>query len=448
MSREREKVMRLGAELVQYVSKFSYEDIPRDAVHQAKRTILDTLGTIYMGARKEEARGILEFLRQNAERQECTVVGGDFKVCCASAAFANSAYSMVHDANDGHRDAAAFGGTAHPGCIVIPTALAVGEKYSLSGKDVLASIVIGYDVMTRIRGMEKHPPSGAYGAAAIAGRLLKLNDEQLRYALGIAGYHSPSGFSPEEMGGYDVKYLANGYRAKAGVEAAMLAKEGMTGPPLGDDKRLTRRFTTRGLGKDFEIMNIYIKAYPTCRMTQAAIDATLDLRRRHRISASDVEKVSIHQLTHGMYVAKDKIKPDNSFIKAQFDIRYVTACAIIDGEVEERQFTKDRIADPEVHKLAEKIDVTEDEELDKVYPEARPVIVDITTKDGKTYSNRVDYAKGDPKNAFTDQELFEKFRRWTGPSISDDRKEKIRQAIFKLDEAKDLSGFMDLLSPE
>ena len=437
--------MRVGTELVRYVSDLSYGDIPKDVVLQAKRTVLDTLGTIYMGAHKEEAKGLLEFLRKNGDRPECTVVGANFKVSCASAAFANSTYSMVHDANDGHRDAAALGGTSHPGCIAIPTALAVGEKCALSGKEVLTSIVIGYDVMTRIRGMEKRPPSGAYGAAAIAGRLLELNGEQLLHAMGIAGYHGPSRFAPEEMGGYAVKFLAAGYQAKAGIEAAMLAKEGMTGPPLGDDKRLTKRFTTRGLGKEFEIMNIYIKPYPTCRMTHAAIDATLDLRRRHGIGASEVEKVMIHQLTHGMYVAKEKIKPDNSFIKAQFDIRYVTACALIDGEIEERQFTKERIADPNVHKLVEKIDVIEDEELDKTYPEARPVIVEVTTKSGRTYTSRVDYPKGDPQNPLTDKELFEKFKRWTGPSISNDQKEKIREAIFNLDEAKDLSTLMDLI---
>lgn len=437
--------MRAGTELVRYVSDLSYGDIPKDVVLQAKRTVLDTLGTIYMGARKEEARGLLEFLRKNGDRPECTVVGANFKVSCASAAFANSTYSMVHDANDGHRDAAALGGTSHPGCIAIPTALAVGEKCALSGKDVLTSIVIGYDVMTRIRGMEKRPPSGAYGAAAIAGRLLELNGEQLLHAMGIAGYHGPSRFAPEEMGGYAVKFLAAGYQAKAGIEAAMLAKEGMTGPPLGDDKRLTKRFTTRGLGKEFEIMNIYIKPYPTCRMTHAAIDATLDLKRRHGLNASDIEKIVIHQLTHGMYVAKERIKPDNSFIRAQFDIRYVTACALIDGEIEESQFTKERIADPDVHKLAEKIDVIEDEELDKAYPEARPVIVEITTKSRRTYTSRVDYPKGDPQNPLTDQELFEKFKRWTGPSISHDQKEKIREAIFNLDEAKDLSTLMDLL---
>jgi 2-methylcitrate dehydratase PrpD len=445
VSREREKVLRVGAELVRYIGELSYGDIPKDVVRQAKRTVLDTLGTIYMGARKEEARGLQEFLRKNGERSECTVVGANFKVSCASAAFANSSYSMVHDANDGHRDAAALGGTSHPGCIAIPTALAVGEKSALSGKEALCSIVIGYDVMTRIRGMEKRPPSGAYGAAAIAGRLLKLNHEQLLYAMGIAGYHGPSRFAPEEMGGYAVKFLAAGYQAKAGIEAALLAKEGLTGPPLGDDRRLTQRFTTRGLGKEFEIMNIYVKPYPTCRMTHAAIDATLDLRRRHGIGPSDVEKIVIHQLTHGMYVAKEKIKPDNSFIKAQFDIRYVTACALIDGEIEENQFAKERIADSDIHKLAEKIDVIEDEELDKSYPEARPVMVEITTKSGRTYTSRVDYAKGDPQNPLTDEELFEKFKRWTGPNISNEQKKKISEAVFNLDEAKDLSTLMDLL---
>jgi len=443
--KEIDKVLRVGKELSEYVTGLSYEDLPSGVVHQAKRVVLDSIGTMYMGTRKQEAGGIQRFLKGLAAKKECTVVGADFKTSLPWAAFANASYAQVHDCNDGHREAAAYGGSSHPGRVAIPTALAVGEKLSASGKDVITAIVIGYDVAAKIRGMKDRPSSSAYCSAAITSRLLGLDIDETRFAMGIAGYHSPRNFPGTR--GLDTNFLSNGYQAKVGIEGAMLAKEGLNGPAIGDDNRLSTRFATRGLGRDFEIMNIYIKPYPTCRMTHGAVEAILELKKEVDLNPSNVGEVKVLQLTHGMYITDEKVEVDSYYKTCQFNLPYIAACAIMDGVVGEEQFKKERIADPEVHELAKKIKVIPDEVLDAIYPEeCRPTTVEIKTTDGKTYSKRIDYPKGEPRNPFTDDELFEKFLRWAGPSLTEERANEIKNAVFKLDELGDVSEFTKRLS--
>lgn len=445
MVKEIDKVLRVGKELSEYVTGLSYEDLPSGVVHQAKRALLDSIGTMYMGTRKQEAGGIQRFLKGLAAKQECTVVGADFKTSFPWAAFANASYAQVHDCNDGHREAAAYGGSSHPGRVAIPTALAVGEKLSASGKDVITAIVIGYDVAAKIRGMKDRPSSSAYCSAAITSRLLGLDIDETRFAMGIAGYHCPRNFP--ETRGLDTNFLSNGYQAKVGIEGAMLAKEGLNGPAIGDDNRLSTRFATRGLGRDFEIMNIYIKPYPTCRMTHGAVEAILELKKEVDLNPSNVGEVTVLQLTHGMYITDEKVEVDSYYKTCQFNLPYIAACAIMDGVVGEEQFKKERIADPEVHELAKKIKVIPDEVLDAIYPEeCRPTTVEVKTTDGRTYSKRIDYPKGEPRNPFTDDELFEKFLRWAGPSLTEERANEIKNAIFKLDELGDVSEFTKRLS--
>jgi len=444
MVKEVEGVLRVGEELADYIVGLSYGDLTAEVVHQAKRVILDSLGTMYMGSRKEEAAGVRRFLEGVGASDECTVVGAGFKTELIWAAWANAAHAQVHDCNDGHREAAAYGGSSHPGRVAIPTALAVGERFGASGKDVLAAVVVGYDVATRIRGMKDRPPASAYCSAAIASRLLGLDAERTRFAMGIAGYHSPRGFP--QTRGLDTNFLSNGYQVKVGIEAAMLAKEGLIGPKIGDDNRLSTRFRNRGLGEDYEVMNVYIKPYPTCRMTHGAVDAMLELKEEHVIAPENVEEVQVSQLTHGMYITEDKVGPDSYYKYCQFNLPYIVAAAIADGEVTEYQFTRERIADPVLHELATKVKVAPDEGLDSVYPEeCRPTTVEVKLRNGATLTKRIDYPKGEPRNPLTDDELLEKFASWSSPSIAQEKAEDVWEALLKLDELEDISEFMGLL---
>jgi 2-methylcitrate dehydratase PrpD len=443
--KELDASLRTGRQLAEYVHGLSFADLPDEVVHQVKRVTLDSLGTILMGLRKQEAQPVKSFLKGLGAKPECTVARASLKTACSWAAFANASYAQVHDCNDGHRDSAALGGSAHPGRTVIPTALAVAEKLGSSGRDVITSTVIGYDVATRIRGIAKRPPSATQSSAAVAAHLMGLEQEKTQFALSVAAFTSPKAF-PESLT-YDTNFLHCGYEAKTGVEAAWLAAEGFNGPPMGDDRKLSTRFRERGLGREYEIMDVYMKPWPTCRMTHGAVEAVLALREEAKIAPDDVEEIQIQQLTHGMYITESPVDVDSYYKTCQFNLPYIAAVALIDGKVTEAQFTRERIADKAVHDLAKKIKVKPDEDLDAIYPDQyRPTTVEVKTKKGEAYKKVVQNPYGDPRNTLDDDALYEKFRFWAGPSLTEEQARDIRDVVWRLDKLSSLSELMELIA--
>lgn len=438
--------MNIGKEIIEYVCKLTYDDLPNDVIHQAKRTVLDAVASILLGSKEQEAQKILEFIGKLESGGNATILGSKTTCSWLWAAFANACFAQIHDCNDGHRAAAAFGGEPHPGRSVIPTALAVGEKLSSSGEDIITAIVIGYDVATRIRRLDKKATAAAYASAAVAGKLMDLNETEMFNAIGIAGYGSPvTSVDLMTRMTYDTNFISNGYIAKTGIEAALLAKEGLTGPPIEDDSRLSTRFKDRGLWSEFEIMNIYFKPYPTCRMTHGAIQAILDLKAEIGFDPSDIEEVKIHQVTQGMYVAKKQIDITSPYKLCEFNLPYISACAIIDGEIGMEQFAKDRISDPSIHEMIKQIKVISDEEMDTAYPEKnRPTLIEVKLKNGCLYKKKVELAKGDAVTPFTDNELFCKFKDWTASYLSEELADKIKEVVFNMDKIESITELFTL----
>lgn len=445
MINELEATLRTGKELAEYVNALVFHELPPEVVNQAKRVTLDILGAIFMGVRKHEAHPIKRFLSRIHQPEECTVAKAEFKTSCPWAAFANASYAQVHDCNDGHRDSAAFGGSAHPGRTVIPTALAVGEKMGSSGEEIITSIVAGYDVATRIRGIDSRPPAATYSSAAVAAKLMDLSVEEIQFSLGIAGFHAPRGF-PRSLT-YDTNFLSCGYQAKNGIEAAMMSQEGLIGQPLGDDRRLSTRFKERGLGHVFEVMNIYFKPWPTCRMTHGAVEALLDIKEKDAVHVEDVEEIKVNQLTHGMYIKDTPVDVNSYYKSCEFNLPYIAAVTLLDGEVTEAQFTQERINDKAVHELAKKVKVIADESLDSVYPDRRrPTTVEIVLKNSKTITRKIASPYGDPGNTLDDEALYEKFIKWAGPSLTIEQAPSIRETVWNLEKQDNLEGLMELIS--
>ncbi len=442
----------IGQELATYIKELSYQDLPDEVVYQTKRLLLDTIATIHAGAREEFTQRIPAFISSMDNKSECTVIGRKQKANCLWAAFANASFSQVHDFNDGHKGAAIsllsaspiWGGCYHAARIVVPVALALGEKYALSGKEVLAAIVTGIDVAYKIRGVKHKPPSEVYATSAVAAKMMGHNETQILNALGIAGYMSPGkiGKGPS----YDSDFLVHGYFAKNGIEAAILAAEGFKGPKLYDDSAFSTRFNEKGLWKDFEIMEVYLKPYPTCRVTHGPIDAVLELRKEKGIEAADVEQVEIRLLTQDMYVANKRMNTDSYYKSCQFNIYYPVACALIDGEVSLKQFTRERIADPLVHEFSRKIKAVSDEMLEVHYPEKSSSIVNVRTKDGNVYTKLVEYPKGHPANPMTERELLDKFILCTKNEFSEDRVLQLRDATYHLDRMSSITELTSMLS--
>jgi len=447
------RVRRIGSELAEFVTELSYEDIPASVVSHAKWLVLDLLGVAIMGERHPSAGGVKMLVRSLGSSGLSTMIGHKTRVTCSWAAFANAAFAQVHDANDGHVTAGSFGGFSHPGRIVVPTAFALGEQETATGRELLTAIVVGYEVMCRIRGRNPQPPTGSYGAAAVGARLLGLSADETLHAIGIAGHLDPR--RKQYLSGSDANHITSGYIARLGVDSALLAKFGSSGPPIYDERTLTTRYKSKGLGSEYEILNTYTKPYPTCRMTHAAVDAVLALRDQIENPTESITEVRIHQVSPGMYVTEPDVTFESSHKTCEFSLPYVVAVALVDGHVGESQFTADRIADQRIHSLMKRIHVVADDELDAQYLvrdmglfEPRPATVHIVLSDGQVLSKTVLYPKGHPRNPLTDEERKEQFRNHSEPSLGADRTRRLMESILRLEDARDPTEVMESLLDE
>ncbi len=435
----------VGTEILDYIVATRFESLPAAAVHAAKRVLLDCLACILAGTATGEAAGLDAYLAGRREEPESTVIGRERKTGCGTAALVNASYSQVHDYNDGHPSAGALGGAYHPGRVVIPAALAVGEKVQASGKDLLAAIVVGYDVAARIRSHAwQSPVPDAYSAAAVAGRLLGLDARNVHHALGLAGCACPcnNGSTVD----FDSDFLNNGMLVKAGVDSALFASCGFSGPPLNDDRRISTRFSTRGLGAEYEIERTYFKPYPTCRMTHGAIDAVLELRAGHGLRPEDIAEIVVYQLTHGMYVSYP-VDEKCYYKRLELNLQYPVACAVVDGKVGLEQFSPKRTTDPALHAVARKVRVVADESMDAVYPDTcRPTGVEMKTVKGEVFSRVIRSPRGGGDHPMADRDLEGKFMDCARLTMDESRASEAAKAVWRLDGAPDLQPLMDLLS--
>jgi 2-methylcitrate dehydratase PrpD len=434
-----------GKEIIEYISRAEAATFPGHVIHQAQRVVLDCLAAIAAGAAKPEALSLAGFIGTSGGN-DCSVFGSSLRASCALAAFVNASYAQVHDFNDGHIGSGSAGGSYHPGRVLVPAALAVGEKTKATGLAVLGALVVGYDVATRVRNLDYKaaPVPDAYAAAAVSGRLMGASQEHIRHALGIAGCFCPCKNS--SCLDFDTDFLVCGAIARAGIEAAQLACLGLSGPPLNDNRKMSTRYSSAGLGSQYEIMNLYFKPYPTCRVTHGAIDIILDLRVEHGIRPDDVRRVTVRQPMQAMYV-DGKINPDTYYKTCQINMQYPVACAILDGKVCLEHFTRERIRDPKVQSLAQKIDVLADESLDAAWVCApRPAAVEIEMQDGTVYSKSVKGSRGEGDQPLTDRDLEEKFIACATPIMTSRRIDETVQAVWTLDRMETITPLLAAVS--
>lgn len=438
--------------LANYCSKLSYDAIPEKVVENIKWAILDNLGVILAGSTFEVGRSIAEYGRGLGDREEATVLGFGFKSSTSNAAFVNGSLSEIVEMQDGNTR-----GGLHACDAVISASLAMCEWQEKTGKDLITGVVAGYEVGNRVaeaiypahryRGFMSNGTVGTVGAAAAVGRILGLNTELMSNALGIAGFILPVTTYDSHYGGYSIKIVQGGAAAKSGIESALLARQGLTGAPLEGDPGIQRGFcrivgdespkfeeTIESLGKRYAVNEIYHKPYASCRINHGPIEIALDLKEKFALHAEDIEDILIKTFDFAAKrVGSTKTDTNSSFILCQFSTSYAVAGALMDGEVGLRQLREERIRDPRIHELGLKVKVIADPELQKMYPATRPAIVEITTKDGKKYTGRVDYAKGDYRKPMTEEELVAKFLGLTKDVIGEKKGKKAIDTLLDME---------------
>jgi 2-methylcitrate dehydratase PrpD len=267
---------------------------------------------------------------------------------------------------------------------------------------------------------------GAFGAAAAASKLMGQDVEGMLNSLGNAGYLLPLSMAEHLMGGYTSKIVQGGQAASAGITAAGLAGAGITGAPYvlegshlnGGFTQITTRADpdlskiVEGLGEHFSIMDIYFKPYTACRHTHGAAQAALELVGKERLDPQAIEAVDVYTYAIASLAVGKGVGARDTFVSAQFSLPYVVSACLIDGEMGPAQLKEERIADPALGELAQRVRVNVDPELSAAYPGMTASRVEIRLKSGQTLVKQVDIPKGDPRDPMTAGDLADKVRRF------------------------------------
>ena len=437
-----------------FVDSLSYADLPADVVGQAKRLLLDYLGAALAGGTRPHVVKAREIaLALGGGNEQSTVLSTDVRVAMDRAAFLNGvAGSSTPQLDDVCKES-----LGHPGVGTHPAVLAVGEERGRSGPDALVAIVAGYELSWRVGaavGLDAfntgwHPRGGCnvFAAAVAAAKLLGLRGEDTYCAvLGLAGNQAAGLISACFW--HDAWYLLSGHASQNGVQAALLAGAGYTAgdtvleDPYGgycnvvcsdgaDYDRLLE-----GLGERFELPFTGQKVHSSSAATHAAVDATLALVQRHDLGPDDVDRIEVH--TYQVAAETLGKKHPDRHVHAAMSIPYLVSAAISDRQVSLPQFTAEKLAAPDVAALQDRVEMILDPELDAMAPKHLPARVVIVTRDGRTLSEQVVAAKGDPDNPLTDDETAEKFRKLSAGILTDAAIDDVIGIVGRLDQVDDL----------
>ncbi|PYJ67296.1 MAG: MmgE/PrpD family protein [Verrucomicrobia bacterium] len=444
----------LAHQLADYACALRFEDLSNKVVHEVKRRVIDSLG-VALGAWKEEPCAIARKVALDfSAKHGSTIIGTTHKASPDWAAFANGCAIRYFDYNDTYLSKE----PAHPSDN-ISAALAAAESAGANGRELITAIALAYEVQCRLcdaasiraRGWD-HVTYGAFSTALASARLMKLDPAKTRHAVNIAGV---AGAAMRQARAGELSHwkgVAFANAARHGVYSALLARAGMTGPApifegqMGFEKQLG--VSLGDVGEKFKgapemILKTSIKFWPAEYHSQSAIEAALFLRSQIG-DLSQIKRVVIESHDAAVDIIgsePEKWKPKTRET-ADHSLPYITAIALIDGEITDRQFEPRRFKDPEVWKFLENVRVERNAELSAMYPDAVANIVHVDLADSRRVTRRVDYPLGHAKNPLKDSEVEGKFNALVEPILGQERGKKIIEIIWKLDEAESVDELL------
>jgi 2-methylcitrate dehydratase PrpD len=442
-----ELAMSATQELIEFVQNLDYGLLPTSVIAQAKRCVLDLMGVAIAGSQTEMARASKQFARGQFGSGDAALIGSRSKMSEVGATWVNSICASALDMDDGHRQA-----MGHPGAAVIPTALAVAETTGATGRDLLTAVVAGYETATRVSiamlpghraGRYSTGLWGGFGSAAAAGKLLQFDAARFQSALGIIGMHGPSPSGGDFMHQSMVKE-AIAWAGVAGCASVFQAQAGFVGP--GDVLDRSGRFDTDklvlDLGQDYAIQNTYFKPYASCRWSHPAIDGALKLVQEESLSLEEIKQVHVQGFQPILMLVD---YTPTTTVAAQYSVPFSVALALARGRIGPGELIEANLEDPELMELAQRVKISVDPELDRLFPERTAIRVTLHTSRGD-FTTRVDYPKGDPANPLSDTEIAAKFQWLTVEVIGKERSQRLLEAIDLLEATDDLRPFTDLLA--
>jgi 2-methylcitrate dehydratase len=452
----------LAQQLANYACALRFEDLSAEVVHEVKRRVIDSLGCA-LGAWDEEPCAISRRVASDfSAKNGSTIIGTSHKAPPDWAAFATGCGIRYFDYNDTYLSKE----PAHPSDN-LSAVFATAESVGASGREIIAAAALAYEVQCRFcdaasiraRGWD-HVTYGALSTALASAKLMKLDLERTRHALNIAGVNCAA-FRQARVGELSHwKGVAFANAARHGVYSALLARAGMRGPApifegeMGFEKQLgislgdvSENFAIPWIPAKFGpasmILKTSIKYWPAEYHSQSAIEAALFLRKEIA-EATQIQSVVIESHDAGVDIIgsePEKWKPETRET-ADHSLPYITAIALIDGEITEREFQPQRFTDPAIWKFLENVRVERNAELSGLYPDAVANIVHVDLADGRRLTKRIDYPLGHAKNRLKDSEVEGKFYSLVTAKVGKDRAQQIVDLAWKLGEAPGIDELM------
>lgn len=472
----------ISRQIAEFSISLKFEDLPKEVVEATKKYLYDSIGCAYGGYHTKDLNILRDIYKNMGGKEEATLIGFGEKIPAVNATLVNSLMIRALDFNDIYWKE----DPSHPSDL-IPAALSVGELVNTAMKDVIVAIVLAYEFEQRlcefaVPGIRErkwhHATLTQFVSPVVAGKLLGLNVEQMVNAIGISGSHNHTIGCPTAGKLTMMKNTVDPMAVQSGVFAALMAQKGYTGTEaifegkegfmdcffgwdvkeqkLNAVKMGGREFEEEwkwnldrllgGLGDSYKIMECSMKAFPCEALSHVHITAVLNAVKNNNIKYDEIDSVTITTIARAYDILFDphKYRPE-SRETADHSLPYSIAAAIVDGKVTTNSFSEEKLKDPKIWEVIDKIKGEASEEFEKMFPEKQPSKVIIKTKDGREFSEYREYPKGDPREPMTMEDLEIKFNSLSDELLSEERQYEIKNMILNCEEIK-ANEFMEKLT--
>jgi 2-methylcitrate dehydratase PrpD len=451
----RRSVSPVMSQLSRYIAQALRKPLPAPVLEKTKHHVLDTIAAMLSGSRLLPGRKAISFTRTLGGPAEATVVGSRIVTGAINAALANGMLAHADETDDSH--AASL---THPGCGVVPAALAMAERERRGGMALLRAVALGYDVCARLTqsldayqfredGHSTHSFGPMFGAAAAAGALVGLKEPQVRHLLSYAAQQA-SGVScwmrDEEH--IEKAFDFGGMPARNGVAAAAMVAHGFTGVEdvfagersffVAYGRKPEPERLVRGLGESYEIMNTNIKRWSVGSPIQAPLDSLAELLKEHRFKADDVERLVVRVAHQGANTVNNRDMPD-------ICMQHMCAVMLLDGTVSfSSSHDEKRMRERRVVAIREKVELVGDDALSAAMP-SRQGIVELKLRDGRSLRHHTKAVHGTAENPMTRAEVDAKSYDLIVPVVGRSRARKLCDAVWQLERLADVRKLRPLL---
>ncbi len=466
-------------QIAKFAVNLQYEDLPPEVILEAKRFLYDSFGCAFGSMHTADVNVIYEIYEEMGGKEEATVIGFGDEIPAVNATLVNSLMIRALDFNDIYwKD-----DPSHPSDI-IPAALSVAEKVDASMKDVIVAIVLAYEFEQRLCLFAKpgvrerkwhHATLTQFVSPIVAGKILGLTVDEIVNAIGISGCHNHTIGCPTAGKLTMMKNTVDPMAVQSGVFAALMAQKGYSGTEkvfegkegfmdafIGWDAKeeIVNPRDMEGrdglsawswdvealvgdLGKNYKILECGMKAFPTEALTHTHISCLLKAMINNNLEYTDIKEVKVTCFAQAYDILFDptKYRPE-SRETADHSLPYCLAAAMVDKKITTDSFSDEKLNDPRIFEVIDKIVGEPSLEFEKMFPAKQPSRVVVTTNDGQEYSEYLEYPKGDPREPMTEEDLENKFNSLAAGLFNDDELNELKDTIFNC-EALSARDFMN-----